>query len=62
MSVFGSKITLFHRFSPKNHWLAQFGQDLCGDHDGDAFVAVRFSDGGDAVAFVSSLFLSYFIV
>ena len=36
MSVFGSKITLFHCFSPKNHCLAQFGQDLSGDPDGDA--------------------------
>ena len=36
MSVFGSKITIFHCFSPKNHCLAQFGQDLSGDLDGDA--------------------------
>ena len=36
MSVFDSKITLFHCFSPKNHCLAQFGQDLSGDPDGDA--------------------------
>ena len=36
MSVFGSKIILFHCFSPENHWLAQFGQDLSGDPDGDA--------------------------
>ena len=35
MSVFGSKITIFHCFSPKNHCLAQFGQDLSGDPDGD---------------------------
>ena len=26
MSVFGSKITIFHCFSPKNHCLAQFGR------------------------------------
>ena len=31
MSVFGSKITIFHCFSPKNHCLAPFGQDLSGD-------------------------------
>ena len=36
MSVFDSKITLFYYFSPKNHWLAQFGQDLSEDPDGDA--------------------------
>ena len=36
MSVFDSKIILFHCFSPKNHWLAQFGQDLSGAPDGDA--------------------------
>ena len=35
MSVFGSKITIFHCFLPKNHCLAQFGQDLSGDPDGD---------------------------
>ena len=51
MSVFDSKTTLFHCFSPKNHCLAQFGQDLSGD-----------PDGGDAVAFISSSFLCYFIV
>ena len=32
---FGSKITILHCFSPKNHCLAQFGQDLSGDPDGD---------------------------
>ena len=36
MSVFDSKTRLFHYFSPKNHCLAQFGQDLSGDPDGDA--------------------------
>ena len=36
MSVFDSKITLFCCFLPRNHWLAQFGQDLSGDPDGDA--------------------------
>ena len=35
MSVFDSKITIFHCFSPKIHCLAQFGQDLSGDPDGD---------------------------
>ena len=35
MSVFGSKMTIFHCFSPKNHCLAQFGEDLSGDPDGD---------------------------
>ena len=35
MSVFDSKIIIFHCFSPKNHCLAQFGQDLSGDPDGD---------------------------
>ena len=35
MSVFGSKNTIFHCFSPKNHCLVQFGQDLSGDPDGD---------------------------
>ena len=35
MSVFDSKITIFHCFSPKNHCLVQFGQDLSGDPDGD---------------------------
>ena len=37
MSVFDSKITIFHCFSRKNHCLAQFGQDLSGDPDGDAY-------------------------
>ena len=35
MSVFDSKITIFHCFSPKNHCLVQFGQDISGDPDGD---------------------------
>ena len=35
MSFFDSKITIFHCFSPKNHCLVQFGQDLSGDPDGD---------------------------
>ena len=33
MSVFDSKITIFHCFSLKNHCLVQFGQDLSGDPD-----------------------------
>ena len=62
MSVYGSKITIFHCFSPKNHCLAQFGQDLSGDPDGDDSKPSDFLIGGDAAAYISSSFLSYFIV